>query len=214
MRFVLLLIVALGVLYWQHPGVVRKTAVTLGLVEAPAPGGAVRLFVVEPCGPCDDAGALLKSRGVAFERVSVTDNPEGAADLEDAGGGSRFPLLVISGHRHEGFQKQELIGFVAQQLGPSVFSPLERAAMARNFDGAGHPRVVMYSTATCGYCRATREWLAQRGIPWVERDVEVDAYAAQDFQLLEGSGTPLIYVGYRRVAGFNQPALQEAVATL
>lgn len=216
-RVVLLLAAIAAALYWQHPEVLRSAGRMLGLLAPlPAGGGAMQLFVLDPCGICDEEAAALQERGVPFERIVVRDNTRdpGYIRFRDAGGTERLPLLVDGAQRYEGFQKHALAGFVAGQRGPTVLTPQERALMQHNFDSAGRPRAVMYSTATCGYCRAARQWFAANNVPWIERDVETDPSAAADFRDLEGHGTPLIFVGYRRIDGYSEEELARVVAAL
>ena len=68
--------------------------------------------------------------------------------------------------------------------------------------------VVMYATEWCGYCTQAREYFTANGIPYVEYDIEKSSKAKRNFDVLKGSGTPLIYQGYTRVSGFH-PRLVE-----
>ena len=64
--------------------------------------------------------------------------------------------------------------------------------MRHNFDTAGLPKVVMYSTQRCDYCKQARACLEEKGILVVERDIDRNAAAKRDFNALKGGGTPLI----------------------
>lgn len=55
--------------------------------------------------------------------------------------------------------------------------------------GSGHPELVMYCRSWCGHCALARTWLEERGVPYVEIDVDADTHARE------------------RAAGFNEGRL-------
>jgi glutaredoxin len=69
--------------------------------------------------------------------------------------------------------------------------------------------VILYSAAWCGYCRAAREFLASRRVPFVEKDVEKDPRAAAELAHkarragIHPSRIPIIDVRGRLVEGFD-----------
>jgi glutaredoxin len=65
------------------------------------------------------------------------------------------------------------------------------------------PRVVMYATSWCPYCQQARNYFHQRGIPYLERDIEKDVAARRDYKAFGGRGVPVIFVGKRRMNGFS-----------
>jgi len=105
--------------------------------------------------------------------------------------------------------------------------PLARGAYARLFPEpqfttgdfsqihaeAGSP-VVLFSTSTCPYCKQTREMFAKAGVPYVDYVIDTSDLAKQKFQQLSGVGVPLIYIGDRRIRGFREPAIKDALANL
>lgn len=75
--------------------------------------------------------------------------------------------------------------------------------------------VVIYTTPTCGYCYMAKEFLSQRGVPFVEKDVSRDPAAAQEMVRRSGQrGVPVIVVGDRVIVGFNRPLLEEALGQM
>ena len=69
----------------------------------------------------------------------------------------------------------------------------------------GHPDVVMYSTAWCGYCTRARALLERKGV--AIREVKVDEDPAErDLMLSRSNGrrtVPQIFIGDRHVGGFD-----------
>ena len=55
-------------------------------------------------------------------------------------------------------------------------------------------RVVLYATDWCGYCKLTRRFLDQKGIPFKEYDIEKDAEARKAYEALGGRGIPVLDV--------------------
>jgi glutaredoxin-like YruB-family protein len=76
----------------------------------------------------------------------------------------------------------------------------------------GAMEVVVYTTPTCPYCGAAKNYLRQRGVPFVERDVAADPAAAADLQrLTRERAVPVITVDGQVVVGFDRPALERAL---
>ena len=72
--------------------------------------------------------------------------------------------------------------------------------------------VVMYGTSSCGYCRAARNYLNARGVPYTDIDVESSDAARAEFQRLGGRGVPVILVGNQRMDGFSAERLGQMLA--
>ena len=83
---------------------------------------------------------------------------------------------------------------------------------ARNeAEAANRKKVVMYTTSHCPACKAAKQFLAEKGVPYEEIDVETSRDGALAFQKLGGRGVPLILVGDKRMEGFNPQALAAAL---
>lgn len=65
------------------------------------------------------------------------------------------------------------------------------------------PKVTLYSTVWCSYCRAARTYFDNKAVVYTERDVERDPAAARAFKQLGGNGVPLITIDNRRLQGFD-----------
>lgn len=82
-----------------------------------------------------------------------------------------------------------------------------------------HPRppadanagVVLYATAWCGYCKATRALLAEQGVPYTEFDIETSDQGRREHEALGGGGVPVIKVRGTVIHGFNREALLQAL---
>jgi glutaredoxin len=72
--------------------------------------------------------------------------------------------------------------------------------------------VVMFSTTTCPYCAKTRALFAKAGVAYVDYTIDTSAQAKEEFERLGGGGVPLIYIGDRRIHGFREDAIRDALA--
>lgn len=69
-------------------------------------------------------------------------------------------------------------------------------------------KVVIYSTPTCPYCKRTKDYLTQRGIPFTDYDVAADREKAKEMiQKSKQMGVPVIIVDNEVIVGFNQAKL-------
>jgi glutaredoxin len=157
---------------------------------------------------------LLVKRRIEFAEFNVADGDEQTEKMKHYGGGRYMPYLVTGKRRVSGYNEHEIIGALAEEYGRDLLTREEQKIMSRHFDTAGNPRVVMYATQRCGYCIKAREYFRDAGIAFTELDINSDAVAKRSFNALQAAGTPLIYVGYRRVEGFNKNRLEEALASL
>lgn len=66
-----------------------------------------------------------------------------------------------------------------------------RAEMSRKY-----PQIVLYSVAWCPHCREAKEYLTKNQIPFINRDVELDAVAMRELTgKYNSQGVPVIIFG-------------------
>ena len=70
------------------------------------------------------------------------------------------------------------------------------------------PRITLYSTRQCAYCRQAKAYFKEHHIPFAEFDVERNQRALVDFQRAGGRSVPLITIGQEQVDGFKPKVLQ------
>lgn len=68
-------------------------------------GGKVTVYTTEPCGFCRQAKALLESRGVDYDEISLAKNPEGRANLVQRTGQMTFPQIIVGESVLGGFRE-------------------------------------------------------------------------------------------------------------
>lgn len=72
-------------------------------------------------------------------------------------------------------------------------------------------RVVLYATDWCGYCKATRRFLDQKGIAYREFDIEKDAQARSAYEALGGRGIPILDVNGSLIRTYDPEAIMAAL---
>ena len=73
-------------------------------------------------------------------------------------------------------------------------------------------KVIVYTTPTCQFCGATKEFLKDHGVNFTEVNVAADATAAEEMINKSGQmGVPVVDFNGEIVVGFNKPKLSELV---
>lgn len=73
-----------------------------------------------------------------------------------------------------------------------------------------YPRVIIFTTPTCTFCRKTKKYLRERGVPFKDVDVSRDAAAARDMVRRSGQqGVPVLDIGGKIVVGFDRPKIDK-----
>jgi glutaredoxin 3 len=67
------------------------------------------------------------------------------------------------------------------------------------------PKVVLFSTSTCSWCRRAKRYFTEHGVPFKEINVERDQRAARDIARKTGqTGVPVIKIGSAWIVGFDR----------
>ncbi|MCK4586233.1 MAG: hypothetical protein KAU29_02765 [Gammaproteobacteria bacterium] len=173
------------------------------------------LFTVSECGaPCSDANSLLDNRGIEYEQIIVDQGEEQYQKLKEHGGGRLFPVIVAGNNKVSGFNRMQIISALADSYGWEVLYRSEERAMQNHFDSEGNPLLIMYGTETCGYCRKAEKLFVENNVDFVDLDIEKSSSARSSYNTLNGAGTPLIYIGFKRIGGYNKQKIERAISLL
>ena len=72
--------------------------------------------------------------------------------------------------------------------------------------------VTIYTTPTCAFCHAAKEWMKSRNVAYSEIDVSRDPNGVKKLIDLSGQlGVPVIDVDGLIIVGFNRPHLEVAL---
>lgn len=70
--------------------------------------------------------------------------------------------------------------------------------------------VTMYTTPTCHFCKAAKEFFAEKGVQFTAYDVASDAQKREEMINLTGQlGVPVIVVGQDVMVGFDRERLAQ-----
>ena len=168
------------------------------------------IFTANGCGKyCESALSLLDDREIKYKQINLSDGEEAKQLFKQHGGGRTVPVLIIGKRRINGYNTENIVSALLEEYGWDVLTEEEEDARRSHFDYDGNPRIVMYSTDWCGYCKKAQEYFENKGVDYEEMNIETDMVAKQHYDILGGSGIPLIYVGFKRIQGFNSRDLDE-----
>lgn len=75
------------------------------------------------------------------------------------------------------------------------------------------PKVVLFSTSTCSWCRRAKRYLSERRVPFKEVNIERNPGAARDLVRKTGqTGVPVIKIGNRWIVGFDKGSIDRELA--
>ena len=72
--------------------------------------------------------------------------------------------------------------------------------------------IKIYSTPTCPYCKMTKNFLDELGLPYEDIDVSADQAAAEE--MIQKSGqmaTPVLDINGKIILGFDKDKIAEAL---
>lgn len=71
------------------------------------------------------------------------------------------------------------------------------------------PKVVMYSTSWCQFCKKTREYLESNNIAYVDRDIEIgDKQIDALYSTIGAQAIPQVVIGNKIISGFNRQLIE------
>ena len=72
------------------------------------------------------------------------------------------------------------------------------------------PTVTIYSTPSCHYCHAAKDYFAEHKVAFTDYDVAADLPKRQEMIQKSGQmGVPVIYIGDELIVGFDQERIAE-----
>jgi glutaredoxin-like YruB-family protein len=80
-----------------------------------------------------------------------------------------------------------------------------------------YPKIILFSVAWCPHCKAAKEYFTHNDIPFINRDVELDAKAMEELTgKYKSHGVPVIIIGddARILKGFDQEKLEKVLKEL
>jgi glutaredoxin len=72
--------------------------------------------------------------------------------------------------------------------------------------------IVIFTTSTCPYCRDARRLLEVEGVDFVDYVTDESDDAKRRFRATGDEAVPTIYIGKRKISGFSETAIRQALA--
>lgn len=74
------------------------------------------------------------------------------------------------------------------------------------------PKIIIYGTPACPYCRMAKEYLKEKGFEYEDRDVAADEKMAEEaFQKSKQMSLPVIDIDGKIVVGFERVGIDKAL---
>jgi len=143
-------------------------------------------------------------------------------DLRQARADGTYPVTTMTrdAFEHIAEARREAHGPTLTTAASAAASAVASADLAGN-GGTGHDvartTVIIYGAEWCGACHEAAAYLRKKGIPFVEKDIEKDPFAAKEMQAkLRSAGMrtgsiPVIDVRGKVMVGFNPGSIDEAL---
>jgi len=74
------------------------------------------------------------------------------------------------------------------------------------------PKAIVYSSTHCQYCAGVKKYLTEKGVAYEERNVDLDEKFAEELWNTGLRSVPVTVIGSTKIVGFNQAALNKALA--
>lgn len=109
-------------------------------------------------------------------------------------------------------ESQRSTASIFERVNPPARPSAEPGDDVRDVSNA---EVTIFSTQSCGYCRAAIAYFEKQGIPYDNRDVESDAEASAEYLEITGGrrGVPVIVVGEQWMQGWSREHFDSLLAS-
>jgi glutaredoxin-like YruB-family protein len=94
---------------------------------------------------------------------------------------------------------------------------MQGSLSAQTAPAASYPEIVLYTASWCSYCKAAKEYLTERNIPFTDLDVEKNESAMAVFsEKYRATSVPLIVIGNDEaiLKGFDRAKFEKALREL
>ena len=169
------------------------------------------------------------SRDVVRVRVlESASEPAGdrvfVADLRNAGADGSYPVQAMPRAQFEDIAVARRTKSGTAVLAPKGAASGASAGQAQGGAGnqgdvAGRPAVIIYGASWCGPCHQAAAYLKQKGVAFVEHDIEQDSSSQHEMQAklakagMRGGSIPVLDVRGHILVGFDARAVDQALGT-
>ncbi|MBU5427970.1 thioredoxin family protein [Tissierella pigra] len=72
--------------------------------------------------------------------------------------------------------------------------------------------VTVYTSNTCPYCVSAKDYLKEKGIDYVEKNVQTDKDARKELMSMGHMGVPVLVIDGEEIVGFDKEKIDELLA--
>ena len=72
-------------------------------------------------------------------------------------------------------------------------------------------KIKVYTSSTCPYCVMAKEYLAEKGLEYEEKNVQTDKAARQELMKMGYTGVPVVVIGDEEIVGLDKAKIDEAL---
>lgn len=128
-------------------------------------------------------------------------------------------MRYLPGGVHDKVLKREMgEPYPGKKKGKGKKERIEEEISVKNRNGevdgpAKPPSIILYTTAWCPYCEKTRRFFKNRGLPFVEKDVEKSTSSMLEMHRKAGfsSGVPVIDIEGEIIVGYDEEKLSKII---
>ena len=72
--------------------------------------------------------------------------------------------------------------------------------------------VTIYTSNTCPYCVAAKNYLDEKGVGYTEKNVQTDKEARKELMAMGHMGVPVLVINGEEVVGFDKPRIDDLLS--
>ena len=71
--------------------------------------------------------------------------------------------------------------------------------------------VVIFTSNTCPYCVAAKDYLQEKGVPFTEKNIQTDKDARKELMSMGHMGVPVLLIDGEEIVGFDKPRIDQLI---
>jgi glutaredoxin len=162
---------------------------------------------------------VVRVRALDPAADSPTNDRVFVADLRTANADGTYVVKAVPRADFEDIAVKRRAKSGTAVLAPkgAASAPLAAASGGAADDVAGRPAVIIYGASWCGPCHQAAAYLKQKGVAFVEHDIEQDSSKQREMQAklakagMRGGSIPVLDVRGRILVGFDARAVDQAL---